>query len=120
MVITLVNGIEDLHWILHFPHYSTWLILHLPPHKLSYTFNFVTQWVANGSNLSRTKPCVIFMPVANHYKKGSQFESLAHCTTNTWDTEMLPKIGEVGKLGRATQSLEILIRKHHNKQSVGR
>jgi hypothetical protein len=61
-----------------------------------------------------------FTPVADPYKKGPEFGSLVHCTTMAWDAYMLPIIGEVGKLRRATQTSDILIRRHRYEETIGK
>ena len=109
MTTPLVYGIEDLRWILHFLESSSWLTVQLPPDTFNYTHNIDDDWVAHGSNVSGTKRGAGFMQVADPYKKGPEFGSLVHCTTMAWDTYMLPLIGEVGKLKKATQTSDRLI-----------
>jgi len=103
----LVNGIEDLRWILRFLESSSWLTLQLPPNTFHYTLNIDDDWIANGSNGPGTERCAAFTPVADPYKKGPEFGSLVHCTTMVWDADMLPITGEVGKLRNAVQTLDI-------------
>jgi hypothetical protein len=98
MATPLVNGIEDLHWILHFLESSSWLTLQLPPDTFDYTLNIHDDWIADGSNVPGTERGAGFTPDADPYKKGPDFGSLVHCTTIAWDAYMLPSIGEVGKL----------------------
>jgi hypothetical protein len=61
-----------------------------------------------------------FTPVADPYKKGPEFGSVVHCTTMAWYAYMLPIIGEVGKLRRATQTSDILIRRHCYEETIGK
>jgi hypothetical protein len=116
----LVNGIEDLIWILCFLESSSWLTLQLPPDTFDYILNFDGHWVADGSNVSGTERGAGFTPVADPYKKGPEFGSLVHCTTMACDAYMLPTIGEVGKLRRATKTSDILIRRHRYEETVGK
>jgi hypothetical protein len=61
-----------------------------------------------------------FTPVADPYMKGPEFGSLVHCTTMAWDAYMLPIIGEVGKLRKAAQTSDILIRRHRYEETIGK
>jgi hypothetical protein len=63
----LVNGIEDLRWILCFLENSSWLALPLPPDTFGYTHNFDDHWVTDRSNVSGTERSAVFTPVANPY-----------------------------------------------------
>jgi hypothetical protein len=47
----LVNGMEDLRWILRFLESSSWLTLQLPPDTFNYTLNINDDWIADGSNV---------------------------------------------------------------------
>jgi len=116
----LVNGIEDLRWILRFLESSSWLTLQLPPDAFDYTLNIDDDWIVDGSNVPGTERCAGFTPVADQYKKGPEFGSLVHCTTMAWDAYMLPIIGEVGKLRKAAQTSDILIRRHRYKETIGK
>jgi len=98
----LVNGIEDLRWILRVVESSSLWTPQLPPDTFDYTLTFDDHWVADGSNMSGTEHGAGFAQVADPYKKGSEFGSLVHCTTIAWDACMLPLTGEVGKLTSAT------------------
>jgi hypothetical protein len=60
-----------------------------------------------------------FTLVADPYKKGPEFPSLVHCTTMAWNAYMLPIIGEVGKLRKAAQTWDILIRRHRYEETIG-
>jgi len=120
MTTPLVYGIEDLRWILHFLESSSWLTVQLPPDTFNYTHNIDDDWVAHGSNVSGTKRGAGFMQVADPYKKGPEFGSLVHCTTMAWDTYMLPLIGEVGKLKKATQTSDRLIGWHRYEETIGK
>jgi hypothetical protein len=53
-----------------------------------------------------------FTPVADPYKKGPEFGSHVHCKTMACDAYILPIMGEVGKLRKAGQRSDILIRPH--------
>jgi hypothetical protein len=110
----LVNGIEDLRWILHFLERSSWLALQPPPDTFNYTHNLDDHWVADGSNVSGTERSAMFTAVEDPYKKGPDFGSLVHGTTMAWDAYMLPIFGKVGKLRRAMQTSDIFIRQHRN------
>jgi len=59
-------------------------------------------------DVSGTEPGAEFMPVADTYKQDPKFRSLVYCTTMTWNSNMLPQIGEVGKLRMATQTSGIV------------
>jgi len=116
----LVNRIEDLCWILCFLESSSWLTLQLPPDTFDNTLNIDDNWVADGGNVLGTERGAWFTPVADPYKKGLELGSLVHCTTMAWDAYMFPIIGEVGKLSKAAQTLDILIRRHHYEESIGK
>jgi hypothetical protein len=81
----LVNGIEDLRWILRFLESSSWLTPQLPPGTFDYTLNIDDDWIADGSNVPGTEHGAGFTPVADPYKNGPEFESLVQCTTMAWD-----------------------------------
>jgi hypothetical protein len=116
----LVNDIEDLHWILRFLESSSWLTLQLPPDTFDYTLNIDDNWIEHSSNVPATERGAEFTPVADRYKKDPEFGSLVHCTTMAWDAYMLPIIGEVGKLRKAAQTSDILIRRHRYKETIGK
>jgi len=120
MATPLGNGIEHLHWILHFLESSSWLTLQLLPDTFDYTPTSDNVWVADRSNLSGTKHGARFTPVADPYKNGPEFESRVHCTTMAGDTYMLPLIGEEGKVRKATQTLDILIQQHRYEDTIGK
>jgi hypothetical protein len=107
MATPLVNGIEDLHWILRFLESSAWLTLQLPPDTFDCTLNFDDHWVADGRNVSGTGRGAGFTPDVDPYQKRPKFGSLFHCTTMVWNVYMLPIIGKVGKVTRATQTSDI-------------
>jgi len=50
----LVNGIEDLRWMLRFLESSSWLTLQLPPDTFHYTLNIDDDWIVDGSNVPGT------------------------------------------------------------------
>jgi len=108
----LVNGIEDSRWILRFLESSSWLSIQLPPDTFNYTLNIDDDWIADRSNVPDTERRAGFTPVTDPYKKGPEFGSLVHCTAMASDAYMLPIIGEVGKLRKAVQTSDILIRRH--------
>jgi len=114
----LVNGIEDLRWILQFLESSSWMTLQLQPATFDNTLNIDDDWIADGSNVPDTERGARFTQVADPYKKGPEFESPVHYTTMAWDGYMLPIIGEVEKLGKATQTADILIRRHHYEETI--
>jgi hypothetical protein len=116
----LVNGIEDLRWILHCLDSSSWLTLQRPSDTFDYTLNIDDDWIADGSNVPDTERGAGFMPVGDPYKKGPEFGSLVHCPTMAWDAYMLPIIGEVGKLRKAAQTWDILIRRHRYEETIGK
>jgi len=116
----LVSGIEDFHWIPRLLESSSWLTLQLPPDTFDYTLNIDDDWFADGSNVPGTECGAGCTPVADPSKKGPEFGSLVHCTTMAWDAYMLPIIGEVGKLGKATQTSDILIRQHRYEETIGK
>jgi len=120
MATPLVHGIEDLRWILRFLESSSWLTLQLPPDTFDYTLNIDDDWIADGSNVPGTECGAGFTPVADLYRKGPEFGSLVHCTTMAWDAYMLPIIGEVGKLRKAAQTSDILIRRHRYEETIGK
>jgi hypothetical protein len=60
-----------------------------------------------------------FMPVADPYMKGAEFGSLVHCTTMACNADMLPIIGDVGKLRKAAQTSDILIKWQRYKETSG-
>jgi len=119
MATPLVNGIEDLHWILCFLQSSSWLSLQLPPDTFNYTFNIDEDWDVVGNNGSGTEGGAGFTSVGDSYKRSPDFGSLVHCTTMAWDAYMLPIIGEVGKLRNAMQTSNILIRWHCYEETIG-
>jgi hypothetical protein len=119
-VTPLVNGIEDLRWILRFRESSSWLTLQLRPDTFDYTLNIHDDWIADGSNVPGTERGAGFTPVADPYKKGPEFGSLVHCTTMALDAYMLPIIGEVGILGKTTLMSDILIRRHSYEVTNGK
>jgi len=94
--------------------------LQLPPDTFDYTLNIDDDWIADWSNVPGTECGAGFMPVAHPYKKGPEFGSLVHCTTMAWDAYMLPIIGEVGKLRKAAQTSDILIRQHRYEETIER
>jgi len=96
------------------------LTLQLPPDTFDYTLNIPDDWVVDGSHVSGSERGAGITPVADPYNNGPEFGSLVHCTTMAWDTDMLPLIGEVGKLRKATQTLDILTRQHHNQETIGK
>jgi hypothetical protein len=114
----LVNGIEDLHWILRFLESSSWLTLQLPPYTFDYTLNIDDDWIADWSNVPGTERGAGITPVADPYKNGPEFGLRVHCTTMAWDAYMLPIIGEVGKLRKAAQTSDILIRWHRYEETI--
>jgi len=116
----LVNGIEDLRWILRFLESSAWLTLQLPPDTFDYTLNSHDGWITDGSDLPGTDRGAGFTPVADPYKNGPELGSLVHCTTMAWDAYMLPIIGEVGKLRKAAQTSNISIRRHRYEKTIGK
>jgi len=116
----LVNGIEDLRWILHFLESSSWLTIQLPPDTFDYTLNIDDDWIADGSNVPGTKCGAAFTPLAYPYNKGPEFGSLVHCTIMASDAYTLPIIGEVRKLRQARQTSDILIRRHCCKETIGK
>jgi len=67
MATPLVNGIEDLHWILCLPESWSWIALQLEPDTLNYTLNIDDDWVTDRSNVSYTEPGARFTPVADLY-----------------------------------------------------
>jgi hypothetical protein len=69
----LVNGIEDLCWILRLLESSSWLTLKLLPQTFDYTLNIDDDWIADGSNMPGTERGAVFTPVADPYKKGPEF-----------------------------------------------
>jgi hypothetical protein len=95
---TLVNGIEELHWILRFRESSFWLTLQLLPDTFDSALNINKDWVADERNVSGTECGAGFTPVADPDNKGPDGGSLVHCTTRACDDFMLPTIGEVEKL----------------------
>jgi len=120
MATPLVNGIEDFHWILRFLETSSWLTLQLQPDTFDYTLNIDDDSMADWSNVPGTERRAGFTPVADPYKKGPEFGSLVHCTTMALDAYMLPIIGEVGKLRKAAQTSDILIRRHRYEETIGK
>jgi len=120
MATPLVNGIEDLHWILRCLESSSWLTLRLLLDAFDYTLNIDDDWIADGRNVPGTARDVGFTPVADPFTKGPEFGSLVHCTTMASDAYMLRIIGEVGKLRKATQTSDILIRWHRYEETIGK
>lgn len=110
MATTLVTGIVDLHWILHFLESVSLITLQLPPDTLNYTLNINNYWVADRSNVSGTEPGAKITPVAGPSNIGPESGSPVHCTTITAHAYMIPHIAEVGKLRKATHTLDIIIR----------
>lgn len=86
----LACGIEDLHWIVHFPESSLCLVLQHPHDSFDYTHNFDNHWVVDGSCMSGNQLSARFTPGADPYKKAPKFESLVHGITISWDAYMLP------------------------------
>jgi len=107
----LVNGIEDLHCILHFLDNSSWLTLQLPPVTFNCILNFDYHWVADGSNVLGTEHAAGFTPIADSYKKDPEFRSVVHYKIIALDAYRYPIIGEVAKLRKATQTSDIFIRR---------
>jgi len=118
MATPLVNGIEDLHWILRCLESSSWLTLWLLVDAFDYTLNIDDDWIADGRNVPGTERDAGFTPVADPFTKGPEFGSLVHCTTMASDAYMLPIIREVGKLRKATQTSDILIRWHRYEETI--
>jgi len=110
MSTPLVNGMEDLHWILCFLESSSGLTLQLLPDIYDNSLNIDDDCVTNRSTVSGTEWSVGFMQVADQSKNGPEFESLIYCTTIPSNTYFLPCIGEVENLRRATQISDIIIR----------
>jgi len=69
----LVNGIEDLRWMLRLLESSSCLTRQLWPDTFDYTLNIADDWVAVGSNFLGTESGPGFTPVADPYKKGPEF-----------------------------------------------
>jgi len=118
MASQLANGIEVLRWILHCLESSSWLTPHLPPDTFNYTITIDDDWATNRSNISFCEHHAGFTAVTNLYKTGPDFGTCIQCTTRTWNAYMLPRISEVGKLWRATQSSDIVIRQHHHGETI--
>jgi len=116
----LVNGIKDLNSILHFVERLSWLTLQLLPNTFNSTLNIENHWVTDRSNMSDTEYGAWISPVADPYMQGPEFGSLVHWTPMACYVEMLPPIGEVGKLKKTMQTSNILIRQHFHKDSVGK
>jgi hypothetical protein len=116
----LVNGIEDLRWIVRFVESSSWLTLQVPPDTVNYTLNNDDDWIADGSNVPGTERGAGYTPPADRYKKGPELGSLVHCTTIDWDACMLTIMGEVGKLTNAVQTSDIVIRLQRYKETIRR
>jgi len=115
----LVNGIRDMRWILRFLVNSSWLTLQMPLDTFDYTLNIDDDWIAGGSNVPGTERGAGIRPVVVPFKKGPQFGSLVHCTQMAFDAYILPIIGEVGKLRKAAQTSDILIRRHGYEETIG-
>jgi len=118
MATPLVNGIEDWHWIPRCLECSSSLVLQLPQETIDYTLNIDNDWVADGRNVSIPQPGAGFTPVADPYKKGLKVRSPVHCTIVAWDAYILPLIGELVKLGRATQISGIVFRQHRSEETI--
>jgi len=88
------------------------LTLQLPPDTFDSTLNIDDDWIADGSNVPGTGCGAGFTPVADPNKKCPEFGLLVHCTTMAWDAYMIPLIGEVGKLRKAAETSDIVIRRH--------
>jgi len=120
MATLLVNGIEDSRWILRFLESLSRLTVHLPQDTFIHTVNFDDHWFADGSNVSGTERGAGFTPVADPYQNGPKFGLLVQCTTMAWNGYMVPRTGEVGKLERAMQRSDILIRRQHYEKMIGK
>jgi len=116
----LVNGIEDLRWILRCLESSSWLTLQLPPDTIDYTLNNDDNWIADMSNVPGTEHGAGFTPVADPYQKAPEFRSLVQCTKMASDAYTLPIIGEVGKLRKAAHTSNISIRWHRYEDTIGK
>lgn len=95
MATPLVNTLEDLYWIWQFLEGSCWLTLYLLPDRFDITLNIDDDWVTERSILSGSQSLVHFTPVGDMYKNGLEFAALVHCTPTTWDTYVLPLLGEM-------------------------
>jgi len=115
----LLNGMKDLSWNMRFLESSSWLTLQLPPDTVDFTLNIDDNWVADGCNMSDTEDGAWFTPVADPYKKSPEFRSLVYCTTMPRDAYMLPIVDEVGTLGKATKTMDIVIRWHRYEWTIG-
>jgi len=118
MATKLVNGIKNMGWMLYFREVSFWLTLHPVQDASNYTLSINTNWVASSSTVLSVESGAGITPVADLYIKCAEFRFLVHCTTMAWDTYMLPLISKVGKLQRATLTLDILLRHYHREESL--
>ncbi|KAF8542616.1 hypothetical protein BDD12DRAFT_802756 [Trichophaea hybrida] len=85
---SLVNRIEDLHWVLTFPPQDSWLAENLPLDTLvkAAMEPQVDDWQPNEMNpILSTEPDAEFTTIANPYQQCPQCGSLIHCTTQSWD-----------------------------------
>jgi len=116
----LANGIENLNWIVHFHESSSWLTVWLLQETFNYILEIDNNCTADGINVLGSDCGAGFTQVADPYKKGPEFRSLVHCTPMTWVAYILPLIVGVGKLTRATQTSDIVIRQPHHNKTLGR
>lgn len=73
MATPLVNGINDLDWMLHCLVSLSRLTQQLPPDTFIYTCNFDDNWVTGRSNVAGTDAGTWFTPVAYLYQKLPEF-----------------------------------------------
>jgi len=60
------------------------------------------------------------MPDAYHYIEGPEFGFHIYCTRTSWSPYLLPLTGKVRKLRNTMETLHILIRQHHNEETIGK
>jgi len=118
MATPLVNTLEDLYWIWQFLEGSCWLTLYLLPDRFDITLNIDDDWVTERSILSGSQSLVHFTPVGDMYKNGLEFAALVHCTPTTWDTYVLPLLGEMERWREAMKISEKLTRWHRYEESI--
>ncbi|KAF8536360.1 P-loop containing nucleoside triphosphate hydrolase protein [Trichophaea hybrida] len=119
----LVNGIEDLRWVLTFLQRDSWLEEYLPPD----TFDQAAMepqaddWQPNEMNLLlSTQPDAEYTKIANPYQRGPRYGSHIHCITKAWDWYLLHLIESIGLLRRQTsQTQESRAKRKCFEQTVG-